>query len=228
METIVLLHGLGVTPENYQLFVSSLRKKYHIIAPNLSVSTDRKDFSWRRFAENLDRLIVKKEIYLVGLSLGGGLALAYAAFYPEKVKAVIACEPVGIMVKRNKIIWTFLVIKMLIRSLFYPEGVKFIPKMYFFFLKECVFNFRKIYRQTKLVLETDLEKSLAKIKAPVYLLWSKNSDLLPLWIGEKLHQRIATSRFYPSFSNKNHLWCLFEQKKLAKKVSKIFLTDRQK
>lgn len=228
METIVFLHGWGVGPENSRLLINSLGKKFNVIAPNLSNLTDKKDFSWQKFAENLDRLIVKKQIYLVGMSLGGGLALTYAAFYPQKVKAVIACEPAGIKIKRNKIIWTFLIIKMVIRALFYPEGVKFIPKVCFSFLKECILNFRKIYRQAKLVSGKGLEEFLAKIQAPVYLLWSKNSNLLPLWMGERLHQGIVTSRLYPSFSNKNHLWGLFEQKKLAQKVSKNFLIDGQK
>jgi pimeloyl-ACP methyl ester carboxylesterase len=72
-----------------------------------------------------------------------------------------------------------------------------------------------------MVYRQDLEKSLPKIRVPVYLLWSKNSSVLPLWMGERLHQRIPNSIFNPNFSDKNHLWCLLEQEKVAKEVKKI-------
>jgi len=222
METIVFLHGWGVGPENFQPLINFLSNKYHVVAPNLSNLTDNKDFSWKKFANNLNEFINNKKVYLIGVSLGGGLALAYAAFYPKNVKAVIACEPAGIKIKKNKIAGAFLIIKMVIRGLFYREGIRFIPRICFSFLKESIFHSRKVYGQAKLVLEKDLDKSVVKIKAPVYLLWSKNSGELPLWMGEKLHQKIANSRLDPSFSDKNHLWCLLEQEKIAKKVLEIF------
>lgn len=170
----------------------------------------------------MDKFVGKKEVYLVGVSLGGGLALVYAAFYPEKVKAVIACEPAGIKTRGSKIVWAFLLIWMTTRALFYPKGIRIVSKVCFSFLKESILHFREVYSQAKLGLERDFEKSLAKIKAPVYLLWSKNSGILPLWMGERIHQRIASSKFEPSFSTKNHLWCMFEQEKIAKKAFKFF------
>lgn len=176
----------------------------------------------KKFAKNLDRLIGKKKIYLLGVSLGGGLALSYACFYTDKVKAIVACEPGGIKFKRSKIVWSFLIIKMLARALFYPRGIKVVPRVCFTFLKENILNFRGMYSQANLGLEMDLADSLVKIKCPIFLLWSGNPDLVPLWIGKRLHQGIASSKFYPAFSNKNHLWLLFEQEKVTKLVSQIF------
>lgn len=224
METVVFLHGWGVGPQNNQLLINLLSKKYRVIAPNLSDLTDKKDFSWEKFADNLDKFIGKRKVYLVGVSLGGGLALAYSALYPKKVKTVVICEPVGIKIKRNIIISVFLSLKINTRALFYPEGMKIISRSRFSFLKECLSHPKELYTQVKLVLEKDLEKSLSRIKSPVYILWSKSSDLLPFWMGERLHQGILNSEFNPDFLDKNHLWCLFEQEKLARAIFKFFDT----
>lgn len=224
METVVFLHGWGSGPQNKQLLINWLSKKYHVIAPNLSDLTDKKDFSWEKFADNLDKFIGKRKVYLVGVSLGGGLALAYSAFYHKKVRAVVTCEPAGIKIKRNIIISAFLFLKMTTRALFYPEGVKIVSRVRFSFLKECLSHPKELYTQLKLVLEKDLEKPLSRIKSPVYILWGKSPDLLPLWMGERLHQGIPNSKFNPKFSDKNHLWCLFEQKKLARGILKFFDT----
>lgn len=224
METVVFLHGWGTGPKIFQPLIKSLGKNYHVIAPNLSDLTDNKEFTWKKFAENLDKFIGKRKIYLIGTSLGGGLALAYAALHPKKVKVVIACEPAGFKSRRNKIIWAFLLLWMTTRALSYPRGIRVVSKVRVSFLKETIFHFREVYTQAKLGLEKDLEKHLSKIKAPVHLLWSKNSGILPLWMGERVHQRITTSKFDPNFSDKNHLWCVFEQEKIAKMFFKI-LTD---
>jgi len=223
METLVFLHHWGIGPENYNSLINSLRKKYQVIAPNLSSLTEnKKDFSLEEFAKNLDKLIGRKKIYLLGVSLGGVLALSYACHYPDKVKVVVVCEPGGIKFKRSKVAWSFLIVKMLVRALFYPRGIRVVLRVCFSFLKESILNFRKLDIQAKLGLKMDLADSLAKIKSPVFLFWSEKPDLVPLSVGKRLHQGIATSKFNPSFSNKNHLWPLFEQEKIAKEVFKKF------
>jgi len=221
METLVYLHGGGVTPKDYQDLIESLKKKYLVIAPNLYDLAETKKFTWREMAGNLDKLLGGKKVYLVGTSLGADLALAYAAFYPQKVKTVVACEPVGKM-ERSVIGWAYALQKTTMRALFYPGGFRAIMKPRFNFLKEGALNFRKIYSLAKMVRKEDYERFLVKIKAPVYLLWSKNSGLLPLWVGKRLHQRIPNSKFNPKFSNKNHLWCFLEQERIAQEVKKIF------
>lgn len=222
METLVFLHGGGARPENYQALLDSLSKKYKVNAPVLYDLVETKDFSWRKFAKNLDKLIGNKKVYLVGSSLGGGLSLAYAAFYPHKVKAVIACESVGAGTKRNLIVWAFLLLKMSTRALFYSGGLRVGVELRCTLINVLVTtNFKRIYSLLKMVYEQDLEEFLPRIKVPVYLLWSKNSGVLPLEMGERLDQRIKTSFFNPNFSDKNHLWCLLEQEKVAQEVRKI-------
>lgn len=224
METIVLLHGWGVRPENYQTLIDSLNKKYQVIAPPIYNLTE-KELTWKKLSKNLDKFIGKKNVYLLGTSLGGGLALAYAALFPQKAKGVIVCEPVGAKIKKTKLIGAFLLSKMSGRALFYPGAVSITASVVKAFFKELFFNFMSLYRLVNLVLNQDIEDLLPKIKAPVYILWSKNPDVLPLKMGERLHQRIPDSTLNPNFSDKNHLWCLIEQEKVAEETKKILETS---
>lgn len=228
METLILLHGWGVESKNYHNLISSLSKDYRVITPSLYELVPEKQLSWQKLAENLDKKVIgKQKVFLLGTSLGGGLALAYAAFYPKKVKGVIVCEPVGAKIKKSKLIGSFLLSKMSIRAIFYPKGGRMTFSILKTFIKQLLFNFRNLYRLANLVLEKDLEKTVKKIKASVRILWSSEPDILPLWAGERLEQRIETASFNPKFSNKNHLWCLIEQEKVSQEV-KDFLKDTSK
>ncbi len=100
---MVLVHGGRDHARNWDWVAARLRTKYHVIAPDLrghgdsqwavggsySVADYTLDLAQLTEALQLPRLI------LIGHSLGGSVALHYAATYPERVDKVVAIEGLG-------------------------------------------------------------------------------------------------------------------------------------
>lgn len=86
---IVFLHGLGQKPEDWNGVVSRLAKGSRTLCPNLyALERDGEDYpalygAFERYCDGLEG-----PLDLCGLSLGGVLALQYAAEHPERVNSL--------------------------------------------------------------------------------------------------------------------------------------------
>lgn len=86
---IVFLHGLGQKPEDWNPVVNRLAKGSRALCPNLyALERDGEDYpalygAFERYCDGLEGLLD-----LCGLSLGGVLALQYAAEHPERVSSL--------------------------------------------------------------------------------------------------------------------------------------------
>lgn len=86
---IVFLHGLGQKPEDWNPVVNRLPKGSQALCPNLyALERDGEDYpalygAFEQYCDGLEGLLD-----LCGLSLGGVLALQYAAEHPERVNSL--------------------------------------------------------------------------------------------------------------------------------------------
>jgi len=96
---IVFIHGLGMDHSMWDLQVPEFSKNYQLIVYDLrghgqSQSPDH-PYSIELFADDLDLFLhylgLKKAI-LLGLSLGGRIALRFALKYPKEVQALILAD----------------------------------------------------------------------------------------------------------------------------------------
>lgn len=104
-ETIVLVHGIG--PEASTCFdglLEELTNRYHVITfdlPGFGRSSGGNHlYSPDRFADFLKWVVDTRSggrVILAGHSLGGALALKYAARYPESVSQLILVDVAGIL-----------------------------------------------------------------------------------------------------------------------------------
>ena len=86
---IVFLHGLGQRPEDWNAVVSRLDKGSRALCPNLyALEREGEDYSslYGAFEQYCDSL--EGPLDLCGLSLGGVLALQYAAEHPQRVNSL--------------------------------------------------------------------------------------------------------------------------------------------
>jgi pimeloyl-ACP methyl ester carboxylesterase len=100
---IFLLHGWMDVSASFQFLAQSLRRGWHIIAPDwrgFGLSEWARDGYW--FPDYLGDLDALLEVYspevpvnLVGHSLGGNVACVYAGVRPERVERVVSLEGFG-------------------------------------------------------------------------------------------------------------------------------------
>jgi len=100
---LVLIHGGRDHARNWDFVAARLRKRYHVIAPDLRGHGDSawaygSQYSMPDFLLDLHQLLRHLEAppaVLVGHSLGGAIALQYAGVYPDRVCKVAAIEGLG-------------------------------------------------------------------------------------------------------------------------------------
>ena len=100
---VVLVHGGRDHARNWDWVARDLRRDFHVIAPDLRGHGDSQWAVGGMYAvadfvldiANLIDALGDREIYLVGHSLGGAIALQYAGTFPERISCVVAIEGWG-------------------------------------------------------------------------------------------------------------------------------------
>jgi pimeloyl-ACP methyl ester carboxylesterase len=108
--TIMLVHGLAGSRDNWNRVARYLTPYYHVIIPDLPGQGDSKvpnDFDYslpnlteklRRFAEAIK---VENGLHVAGHSMGGSISLLYAAQYPVDTKSLFLIDSAGVFKSAN-------------------------------------------------------------------------------------------------------------------------------
>ncbi|MEG6617112.1 alpha/beta hydrolase [Peptococcaceae bacterium 1198_IL3148] len=103
---IILLHGAGVDSADisWREIIKPLSEHYRVFAPDLpgygkSDKPDDVEYSLTFYVEILERLIESlnfNKVSLIGLSLGGGISIAYTLKHPLQVEKLVLVGAYGI------------------------------------------------------------------------------------------------------------------------------------
>lgn len=100
---LLLLHGLGCDHTTWLPVISSLARRYTVIAPDLlghgRSDKPRADYSVGGYANGMRDLLTVLGIgkaTVVGHSFGGGVAMQFAYQYPERTERLVLVAPGGI------------------------------------------------------------------------------------------------------------------------------------
>ncbi|OTG81037.1 alpha/beta fold hydrolase [Acinetobacter sp. ANC 4648] len=108
--TLILVHGLAGSRDNWNRFARNLTPYYHVVIPDLPGQGDSRvpaDFEYsipnmteklRRFAEAAK---VEKDAHIAGHSMGGAIALLYTAQYPIDTKSLFLIDSAGVFKTGN-------------------------------------------------------------------------------------------------------------------------------
>jgi len=100
---LVLLHGGRDHARSWDHVARELRRDFHVIAPDLRGHGDSEwarggSYALQEFVLDVARLIEAigcERVTLVAHSLGGNVAIHYAATFPERVEKLVAIEGLG-------------------------------------------------------------------------------------------------------------------------------------
>lgn len=103
-EPLLLLHGFGANKDNFARVAKHLTPHYRVIIPDHigfgeSAKPPQADYAPRAQAERLRALMRKlgiASLHLGGNSMGGHIALTYAASYPKEVQSLWLLSAAGV------------------------------------------------------------------------------------------------------------------------------------
>lgn len=209
---VILLHGLGGDTSNWALTIPALSGKYHVYVPDqVGFGKSDKPITNYRVAmlvEFLDVFCKKLGIQkaaLVGNSLGGWTAAAFAIAHPEKVDKLILVDAAGYTPKR----WGGPEITKEALAALNPSTTEDFKRLFGLilynkamltdqFVEQALTNKLKrgdgytinSFIESVLRGEDYLDGKTQKIKAPTLVLWGKDDGLTPLGIGKAFAEDI--------------------------------------
>lgn len=104
-EPVVLLHGFGASADSWNRFAKPLTRRYRVIAPDqpgwgASTRIESASYGYPAQVERLHQFLSAlglKRVHLIGHSMGGFIASAYAARYPDEVITLGLIAPHGMV-----------------------------------------------------------------------------------------------------------------------------------
>jgi len=202
-EVLLLLHGLFGATGNFQSVQQHFGSEYNVVTPTLPLLTMRPDkLNMDSLVEYIESFISYKNfgpVHLIGNSLGGHLAQIYALRNPDLVKSITLTGSSGLF--ENAMGSTFPkrgdyeFIRKKAESIFYDPAIatkEIVDEVY-----DTVNDRTKAIRvvvAAKSAVRNNLEDKLGGIKNPVLLVWGKEDEVTPAWVGEKFHELLPNSQ----------------------------------
>lgn len=217
----MILHGWGSCAKNWDKAKELLEiQEYKVHAPDLPGFGDnpppKRAWSIDDYVDWLGSYCEKQnlsQIFLLGHSFGGSIAVKFSLKYPEKIKKLFLVSPSLI---RRKTLKKEIIKKISRPFSFLPAGVKKI--IYRKVLKSDYPLSGEAMRETFLkVIGEDVSRYLGEVGVPTIIIWGENDDITPLKDAYLINKEIKKSRLI-IIKNKNHDLNMKAPELLAEKV----------
>lgn len=209
---VILLHGLGADSSSWASTIGPLSQKYRVIVPD-QIGFGRSDkpmINYRvgtlvDFLDGLYKQVGIERASLVGNSLGGFTAAAFALAHPEKVDRLVLVDAAGFAVTGD---FDPRVLNALNPSTI--DAAKQILSLIFYNKQAYATDANAAMLLTRKMMANDgytvqrfidsiahnedmLDKRLGQLKQPTLIIWGREDALTPLAMGERFKKEIATS-----------------------------------
>ncbi len=210
---VILLHGLGGDTSNWGPTIAPLSQKYRVIVPD-QIGFGRSDkplINYRvatlvDFLDGFYKALGISRASLVGNSLGGFTAAAFALAHPEKVERIVLVDAAGFAVPKE--------FDPRVASLLNPSTLaeaKEILSMVFYNKQLFASDAAAAMMLTRRVTTNDgytvqrfldsitrgqdvLDGKLARLKPPTLIIWGREDLLTPMWMAERFKKEIPGSQ----------------------------------
>jgi len=218
--TIVLVHGIGENgARDFREQIEWLRASWHVIAPDLPgfAASDKFNalYSPANYADALRRVTRRfagRPFALVGHSMGGIVALRYAATYPQDVERLVILDAPGVLhpVSSSSQFLAYLgtsfippvydpsqeianlarrLLAPLARTRFDPQAILASPQ-----LRQSILGADPAAIAGLAAVSEDLRDALPRIRMPTLLVWGADDALAPPRVGRVLARTLPDAR----------------------------------
>jgi pimeloyl-ACP methyl ester carboxylesterase len=231
-DALVLIHGNNSSAYSWRDVFDELAKEFRVVALDLKgfgfTSKPEGDYRLETQAALviglLDQLKIERAT-LCGSSMGGGVALAAAINYPQRVRSLVLVDSSafeegrgGASLAPAYVRWPYIggavtalaltsdsLVRDGLRKSFYDESKVTNERVEAYYRP---LRTRGGQRAARLVRDqrdyTRIENSLGKIRQPTLIIWGAQDELILLEDGKRLHSQIAGSQL-SVFDNCGHL-----------------------
>jgi pimeloyl-ACP methyl ester carboxylesterase len=213
---ILLVHGIGESgARDFRFQIDWLRESWHVVAPDLPgfAGSDKANalYSPANYAKALKRIAdryLRRPFVLVGHSMGGVVALRYAATYPQDVERLVVIDAPGVLhpVSSTSQFAAFLgasfmppevdssleiadlarrLLAPLARLRPDPQIVLNSPQ-----LRQALLEGDPVRIAGLAAVSEDLRDALPRIRMPTLLVWGANDRLAPPRVGRVLERTL--------------------------------------
>jgi pimeloyl-ACP methyl ester carboxylesterase len=214
-EPLMLLHGFGADKDNFVRVARFLTSRYRVIAPDHigfgeSARPADADYAPLAQAERLHRFALALGIgrlHLGGSSMGGHIAITYAALYPTEVASLWLLDPSGVWSaptsEAQKILSETGRNRLLARNedefaqllAFVMNDPPFIPRpMLNVLARERMKNLALEERIFKAIRADSVEKRANGMSIPTLIVWGDKDRTLHVATADILHQFMSRSQ----------------------------------
>jgi 2-hydroxy-6-oxonona-2,4-dienedioate hydrolase len=208
---LILVHGLADDASIWDSVIPSLSARFRIIALDQIGfgHSDKPLLNYRvsTFVDFLDGFLTElkiERVSLIGNSLGGWVAAAFALAHPARVDRLVLCDAVG---------YAALAQAMDPRAL---SALRLASREDIQYLGTLTFRDKRFYQDVDAIFrqrvtagdsytvgqfldsmvrgDDMLDNRLSMINRPTLVIWGREDKLIPLSFGERLHHEIANSQ----------------------------------
>jgi Predicted hydrolases or acyltransferases (alpha/beta hydrolase superfamily) len=210
--TVILLHGLGGSTQVWLPNIGALAEKYHVVVPD-QIGFGKSDkplvnYRIRTYVDFLDQFCKQLKIErasLVGSSMGGWIAAAYTAAFPDRVDKLVLVDAAGYTPAKDVDTRTFYGLnpttrdgmKILLAKVFYNKALQADAAVdQAIAARLAAGDGYTINSITESIIrgEDFLDETVKTIKRPTLIIWGRQDGLVPLAEGEHFNRDIAGSK----------------------------------
>lgn len=217
-EPLLLLHGFGANKDNFTRIARQLTPHYRVIVPDHvgfgeSSRPQPADYRAAAQAERLHQFVQQlpnenvQQLHLGGSSMGGHIALAYAARYPEQVQSLWLLDPGGVWsapkaeafeIEAKTGVFPLLVSTVEDYQRVYEMAMSeppYVPAPMLAVMAQPSIDNRALEAQIFEQISNDpIEERAKQITAPALIVWGTEDRLLSPKAGEILHALMPNSQ----------------------------------
>jgi pimeloyl-ACP methyl ester carboxylesterase len=203
---LVFVHGLGAESLNWVPAMLSYRHHFHVYAIDLlgHGETEQPDiaYSISQQSEMLHQFLLDHKATpadVVGVSMGGWITLKLAIDHPESVNKLVVADAAGLKFDTPITVTNFLpsnhqefvqfmaMLTPRVHDMPYPLRRDFLH-----LVASRAWITRRIFASF-LTYQDVLDGKLQQINAPTLIVWGAKENMIPLAVGEEMHQQIPKS-----------------------------------